>query len=118
MNEASSPLPPFQEEHTKRLTAFRENFSRVFDLPTTAEGDLDSALLAKMGRAAVSNMLGSVGYWTGYSRVRSDLFQPGEVRPYGPLSLLSAVPSRPTFPRGFIWDEGGCWRMRYTAQNV
>jgi len=118
VNEASSPLPPFQDEYTKRLQAFRENFSRVFDLPTTAEGEMDSALLAKMGRAAVSNMLGSVGYWTGYSRVRSDLFAPGEVRPYGPLSLLSAVPSRPTFPRGFIWDEGECAELGYPISTM
>ena len=50
---------------------------------------------------------GGIGVWHGHSLVR----MPGtngdeDVRPYGPLSLFSAVPSRPFFPRGFLWDEG------------
>lgn len=59
-----------------------------------------------MGRSALSNLLGGIGIWHGNATVKSAAFAVGETRSYGPLSLLSAVPSRPFFPRGFIWDEG------------
>lgn len=59
-----------------------------------------------MARAAFSNLMSGVGYWHGHSRVKSPSFQAGETKRYGSLTLLSAVPSKPFFPRGFIWDEG------------
>lgn len=59
-----------------------------------------------MGHAALSNLLGGVGVWHGNCWMRSRMSTPPEVvKPYGPFSLLSAVPSRTGFPRGFIWDE-------------
>lgn len=51
----------------------------------------------------MSNLLGGMGYFTGRSIVKM---------PDGPkvktfkTSLFTAVPSRPFFPRGFLWDEG------------
>lgn len=60
-----------------------------------------------MSRIAFSNMLGSVGVWHGNSIVRGRNFASKQINlKYGPLSLISAVPSRSTFPRGFLWDEG------------
>ncbi|KAF1660406.1 UNVERIFIED_CONTAM: Mannosyl-oligosaccharide glucosidase, partial [Eudyptes robustus] len=59
-----------------------------------------------MGKVAISNLLGGVGYWSGNAKMRSRNWPQGRVEPFGPLELLSAVPSRPFFPRGFIWDEG------------
>ncbi|CAG2176160.1 unnamed protein product, partial [Oppiella nova] len=49
-------------------------------------------------------MLGSIGYFNGNQSVTS----PGMASPkwYGPLEMLSAVPSRPVFPRPFLWDDG------------
>lgn len=60
----------------------------------------------RIGKYALANMLGGVGYWAGDARMRSKHWPADRVEAFGPLELLSAVPSRPFFPRGFIWDEG------------
>lgn len=67
-----------------------------------------------MARAALSNMLGGLGYWYGHSLVkirssnpkRQGIDVPDLVRPLWDAPLFSAVPSRSFFPRGFLWDEG------------
>ena len=49
-------------------------------------------------------MLGGIGYFFGTSDVRKSGAE--GVGQSWPAALFSAVPSRPFFPRGFIWDEG------------
>lgn len=53
-------------------------------------------------RAALSNLLGGVGYFYGRSAIRIG----DGVKESWPAALLTAVPSRSFFPRGFLWDEG------------
>ena len=67
----------------------------------------------KVARAALSNMLGGMGYWHGHSLVRraKQSKQQGGAEEPPPARLwdaplYSAVPSRSFFPRGFLWDEG------------
>ena len=56
-----------------------------------------------VAKAALSNLLGGVGYFYG----RSQVALPGGRTAWSARAgLLTAVPSRPFFPRGFMWDEG------------
>lgn len=84
-------------EHRKR---FDEQFERKFGL--SAKGYDEEA--ERFAQAAMSNMLGGIGYFYGTSLVQSR--HNAEPVPYWPAPLYTAVPSRSFFPRGFLWDEG------------
>lgn len=121
-----------------RSDAFSTKFSRVFKLET--KGFSNSEI--EFAEAALSNLLGGVGYFYGDSIVLKvekksslnretdedisvgdfddeDEEEPLEPKPefeddtssdkvehIEPTSLFTSVPSRPFFPRGFLWDEG------------
>ncbi|KNE71673.1 hypothetical protein AMAG_16227 [Allomyces macrogynus ATCC 38327] len=110
--------------------AFYDRFESTFQL--RAKG-FDSDHIA-MAQYALSNMLGGMGFFSGDSRINpapeneADKFdwlyywdpeEEGEqladddkkrrdamVRPGPTQTLFTATPSRPFFPRGFLWDEG------------
>ncbi|CAL8097923.1 unnamed protein product [Calicophoron daubneyi] len=58
-----------------------------------------------LSKIAVSNLLGGIGYFYGSSLVKSAYTGPEPVRMWN-APLFTATPSRPMFPRGFLWDEG------------
>lgn len=106
-----------------RKQSFEDKFERAFELSTSSEfteGDLETA------KRCLSNLLGGLGYFHGRPVIGdSHTFadnqeQEGIVNPQTGLqnkvqslpppdvylSLFSATPSRSSFPRGFLWDEG------------
>nr|XP_032832732.1 mannosyl-oligosaccharide glucosidase [Petromyzon marinus]XP_032832733.1 mannosyl-oligosaccharide glucosidase [Petromyzon marinus]XP_032832734.1 mannosyl-oligosaccharide glucosidase [Petromyzon marinus] len=89
-------------ELAARQAAFDARFERAFGL-AGAKG-FPPAQVA-FAKATLSNALGGVGYFYGRSVVRSPLADEGAAL-YWPAPLLTAVPSRSFFPRGFLWDEG------------
>ncbi|OVA17523.1 Glycoside hydrolase [Macleaya cordata] len=84
---------------------FEDKYQKRFNL--TDKVDSQSGIV---GRAAIGNLLGGIGYFYGQSKIAlpRDLSREyGEYFvPYWPAELYTAVPSRSFFPRGFLWDEG------------
>ncbi|KAM7218218.1 glycoside hydrolase [Rhypophila decipiens] len=118
--------------------AFGEHFSSVFSFkpPFTAEK------YKKFGRSMFSNLIGGIGYFYGHS-LEDRSYAPeydeegegfweeaAEARARkletnaGPYELFTSIPSRPFFPRGFLWDEGfhlmpiSDWDMDLTLEIV
>lgn len=84
---------------------YEERFQMTFNL--TDKVDEDTMVV---GRAAISNLLGGIGYFFGQSRISIPEESKDGVGDnfalYWPAALYTAVPSRSFFPRGFLWDEG------------
>eukprot|EP00752_Nemacystus_decipiens_P007415 g6630.t3 len=81
--------------------SFSERFRGTFSLEDKGFEDRDVAA----AQAALSNMLGGMGHFTGKSEVRGAGRNGENGFSFG-ASLFTAVPSRSFFPRGFLWDEG------------
>ncbi|XP_061725499.1 mannosyl-oligosaccharide glucosidase [Cydia pomonella] len=99
------PTPPLKgAEYTRVLEdkkrLFNDEFERKFGLRQKNYSDQDT----RIAQAALSNMIGGIGYFYGAGRVRSQYTR--EPVPYWRAPLYTAVPSRSFFPRGFLWDEG------------
>ncbi|KAK6635847.1 hypothetical protein RUM44_001101 [Polyplax serrata] len=90
----------YEEELRKHSKAFHQRFEKTFHLEEKnyRKAEIDFA------KAALSNLIGGIGYFYGASRVQSSHTK--STVPYWKAPLYTAVPSRSFFPRGFLWDEG------------
>ncbi|XP_056642689.1 uncharacterized protein LOC130449061 [Diorhabda sublineata] len=79
---------------------FSEKFEDIFKLKRKGYTQKEISF----AQAALSNMIGGIGYFYGASRVQSNYIK--EPVYYWRAPLYTAVPSRSFFPRGFLWDEG------------
>ena len=107
--EIKSNKVAFSERH-------RDVFSRNYPFNKPKYDDFSKSLF--------SNLLGGIGYFHGdamvdlsydqeYEEDSEDFWEvAAEARrrniaeTVGPFELLTSVPSRTFFPRGFLWDEG------------
>ncbi|KAM7262125.1 hypothetical protein ACFE04_021202 [Oxalis oulophora] len=94
---------------TSHLKEKQREFDKKFEKCFNLAEKLDSEAVL-VGKAAIGNMLGGIGYFYGQSKIslpqNSALKSGKDHMLYWPAELYSAVPSRPFFPRGFLWDEG------------
>ncbi|KAJ1900334.1 Processing alpha glucosidase I [Kickxella alabastrina] len=94
---------------SERREAFDRRFEATFGL---REKGFDEDHI-EMARNALSSLVGGIGFFHGSSLVSNEskpeygegdsMDKPQLSKPY---SLFTATPSRPFFPRGFLWDEG------------
>ncbi|KRX98514.1 putative mannosyl-oligosaccharide glucosidase [Trichinella pseudospiralis] len=91
-------------EFDKRFKELRKNFEEKFESIFKLKEKQYADVLISAAKHCLSNMLGSISYFHGYSIVQSQ-FNTHPIL-YGPHTLFSSIPSRSFFPRGFLWDEG------------
>jgi mannosyl-oligosaccharide glucosidase len=102
------------------LSTFSERFQSVY----SPQSPFQDEQHIKFSQSLLSNLMGGIGYFYGTSKVDvSSTLEYAEtdqnfwekaasarsravVEEQGPYPLFTAVPSRPFFPRGFLWDEG------------
>jgi mannosyl-oligosaccharide glucosidase len=108
------------EEIKKTTQSFEQRFGDVFKL----RAPFDQPKYQKFAKSMFSNLFGGIGYFYGDSVVdRSYASEYDEENEgfwedtaearakkreqlEGPSELFTSIPSRPFFPRGFLWDEG------------
>jgi mannosyl-oligosaccharide glucosidase len=86
------------------LTKYKKDFDAKFETIFKLEEKRMDAATISIAKAVLSNLIGGIGFFTGRSIVQSG----SDNKPvlYWQSNLLTAVPSRSFFPRGFLWDEG------------
>ncbi|KAF4535015.1 Glucosidase i [Lasiodiplodia theobromae] len=116
------PMPSASITHA--LAAVDASISSRFDAAFSPQPPFDREDYVNCSKSLLSNLLGGIGYFYGdavvdnshapeYDELDLDFWQKAaEARAratpqnMGPYELFSLVPSRPFFPRGFLWDEG------------
>ncbi|XP_044978139.1 mannosyl-oligosaccharide glucosidase GCS1-like [Hordeum vulgare subsp. vulgare] len=103
INRLTGPMLSTRLESKQK--EFEERYDQIFNL--------NNKIVSKelsVGRAALSSLLGGIGYFYGQSKIalpKGFSQKNGDKYiPYWPAALYTAVPSRSFFPRGFLWDEG------------
>ena len=92
------------KKYTEALQQWVDNFDLRFEKTFHLAGKGFNASAVHFAQAAMSNMIGGIGYFHGSSIVKSR-YNAMPV-PYWEAPLYTGVPSRSFFPRGFLWDEG------------
>ncbi|GKU01974.1 mannosyl-oligosaccharide glucosidase [Fusarium langsethiae] len=108
------------EQIKKTSEIFNERFTNTFKF----KEPFNLEKYKKFGKSMFSNLVGGIGYFHGHQIIDRS-YAPeyeeedeefwveaanarGRTKPdlEGPYELFTSVPSRPFFPRGFLWDEG------------
>ncbi|KAJ5936086.1 mannosyl-oligosaccharide glucosidase [Penicillium verhagenii] len=123
-SSGSAGEPLTSETITKELKESSLSFSERFKQVLAPQVPFNSAKYLKFSKAMLSNLVGGIGFFHGddvVDRSASPAYdeenegfweETAEARAAAkpvigaPKDLFTCVPSRPFFPRGFLWDEG------------
>ncbi|KAI8961584.1 glycoside hydrolase family 63 protein [Daldinia sp. FL1419] len=112
------------EDLTREIKSTTESFNERFADVFAPQAPFNADKYRRFGRSMLSNLAGGIGYFYGqhvvdrsyapeYDEENEGFWEEtAEARARrqeqleGPYELFSSIPSRPFFPRGFLWDEG------------
>jgi len=141
-NSGSAPKPLTSADLSDTVATTSQGFKKKFASIFTPKSPFDAPKYTKYSQAMLSNLVGGIGYFHGDSLVDRS-YAPeyeeenegfweeaaaaqaqAQINREGPAELFTCVPSRPFFPRGFLWDEGfhlipiAEWDMDLTLEIV
>ncbi|KAL8400611.1 hypothetical protein RB594_000856 [Gaeumannomyces avenae] len=141
-NSVSAGKELTSDDITREIKSTTESFGERFSDVFNFKAPFTDAKYKKFGRSMFSNLIGGIGYFHGqsvvdrsyapeYDEENEGFWEEAEAararkqeKVEGPSSLFTSVPSRPFFPRGFLWDEGfhllpiADWDMDLTLEIV
>ena len=115
---------PTSEDLTKQIKNVVDGFDKNYDKLMAPLAPFKGKDYLRFGKSLFSNLIGGIGYFYGdqvidrsyapeYEEENEGFWQETEEararnqqKLEGPYELFSSIPSRPFFPRGFLWDEG------------
>ncbi|CAK7263585.1 Processing alpha glucosidase I [Sporothrix epigloea] len=141
-SSASAGKDLTSDDLTREMRAVSEDFDVHFRKAFQLQAPYNLNKYQKFARSMFSNLIGGIGYFYGHGIADLSFAAAYEEEDEGfwvdaaqaraehreeldgPHELFTAIPSRPFFPRGFLWDEGfhllpiSDWDMDLTLEIV
>ncbi|KAI9843039.1 MAG: Processing alpha glucosidase I [Sclerophora amabilis] len=123
-SSASAPTPLTSSDLSKEISSVTESFAHRFSRILSPRAPFNKDKYIRFSKSLFSNLIGGIGYFYGDSVVdrsyapeydeenegfweeTAEARSRGNAKGEGPSELFTSIPSRPFFPRGFLWDEG------------
>ncbi|KAL8710102.1 MAG: hypothetical protein Q9225_007342 [Loekoesia sp. 1 TL-2023] len=124
-SSGSAPEPVTSDAISQAIKSATKSFSDRFSKVLAPKAPFDKSKYQAFARSMFSNLIGGIGYFYGdaivdrsyapeYEEENEGFWEEtaearqrqGAVKLEGPAELYTSIPSRPFFPRGFLWDEG------------
>ncbi|KAK8031670.1 mannosyl-oligosaccharide glucosidase [Apiospora arundinis] len=123
-SSASAGKDVTSEDLTREIKSTTESFNDKYSEVFTPQAPFKDEKYQRLGRSMLSNLAGGIGYFNGqhlvdrsyaseYEEENEGFWEEAEAararrqeQLEGPYELFTSIPSRPFFPRGFLWDEG------------
>jgi mannosyl-oligosaccharide glucosidase len=123
-SSASMPTKITSRDLTNQIESVTAGFSARFADIFTPQAPFLKERYEEFSKSLFSNLIGGIGYFYGDSRIdrsydpayeednegfwedAAEARSRNQAEFEGPSELFTSIPSRPFFPRGFLWDEG------------
>ncbi|KAK3678234.1 Processing alpha glucosidase I [Vermiconidia calcicola] len=120
----STDNTPSSEDLTSEIEKVTKSFASKYAEVLAPQAPFKDEAHLEFSQSLFSNLIGGIGYFYGdqvvdrsyateYEEENEGFWQEAEeararIQPKleGPHELFTSIPSRPFFPRGFLWDEG------------